>query len=121
MFVKQRTTQTLRLQSMIARNRGVEQSASAIVRFREDFIKQMFDCPHLVSTALHQMETIRFLGKQIEAIESEVETMVELDSAYRSLLTISGIGRILAMAIMLEVGDIRRFEKVGHTHLIAGA
>lgn len=114
MFVKQRTTQTLSLQSMIARNRGVEQSVSAIVRFRDDFIKQMFDCPHLVSTALHQMETIRFLGKQIEAIESEVETMVELDSAYRGLLTIPGIGRILAMTIMLEVGDIRRFEKVGH-------
>lgn len=53
---RRRTTQILSLQSMISRNRGVEQSASAIVRFHDDFIEQMFDCPHLVSTALHQTE-----------------------------------------------------------------
>jgi hypothetical protein len=50
----------------------LEQSASAIVRFRDDFINQMFDCPHLVSTARHHTETIRFLEKQIKDIESEV-------------------------------------------------
>lgn len=114
MFVKQRTTQILSLQSMIARNRGVEQSASAIVRFQDDFIKQMFDCPYLVSTALYQMETIRFLEKQIKAIESEVEDKIKIDKAYRKLLTIPGIGRILAMTIMLEVGDIHRFKNVGN-------
>ena len=113
-FVKQRTTQTLSLQSMIARNRGVEQSASAIVRFKDDFIKQMFDCSYLVSTALHQIETIRFLEKQIKAIESEIEAKIKLDEAYRKLLTIPGIGMILAMTIMLEVGDIHRFKNVGN-------
>jgi len=114
MFVKQRTTQILSLQSMIARNRGIEHSASVIVRLGDDYIREMFDSPHLVSTALHQMKTIRFLGKQIKAIESEVEAEIELDKTYQGLLTIPGIGRILAMTIMLEVGDIRRFEKVGH-------
>lgn len=114
MFVKQRTTQILSLQSMIARNRGADYSASVIVRFGNDDIKEMFDCPHLVSTALHQMETIRFLEKRIKAIETEVETEIEIDKAYEKLLTIPGIGRILAMAIMLEVGDIRRFEHVGN-------
>jgi hypothetical protein len=52
MFVKQQTTQILSLQSMIARNKGVEQSATAIAQFRDDFIEQMFDSPHLVSTAV---------------------------------------------------------------------
>jgi transposase len=32
----------------------------------------MFDSPHLVSTAQYQIETIRFLEKQIKAIETEV-------------------------------------------------
>lgn len=114
MFVKQRTTQILSLQSMIARNKGVEQSASAIARFRDDFIKQMFDSPHLVSTACYQIETIRFLEKQIKAIETEVAGIVEIDKAYQKLLTITGIGRILATTIMLEVGDIHRFKNVGN-------
>jgi transposase len=33
---------------------------------------------------------------------------------FRQLLTIPGIGNILAMTIMLEVGDIKRFRKVGN-------
>ncbi|WP_419658271.1 transposase, IS116/IS110/IS902 family [Desulfosarcina variabilis str. Montpellier] len=114
MFVKQRTAQILSLQSMIARNKGVEQSASAIARFRDDFINQMFDSPHLVSTARHQMETIRFLDNQIKEIEAEIEGIVEIDNAYQNLLTITGIGRILATTIMLEVGDIHRFKNVGN-------
>jgi transposase len=103
---------------MIARNKGVEQSASAIARFRDDFIKQMFDSPHLVSTARYQIETIRFLEKQIKAIETEVAGVVEIDKAYQKLLTITGIGRILATTIMLEVGDIHRFKNVGTEGLL---
>lgn len=70
--------------------------------------------PYLVSTALHQMETIRFLDRQIKEIESEVEGKIELDETFQKLLSIPGIGRILAMTIMLEVGDIGRFETVGN-------
>jgi transposase len=65
---------------------------------------------NLVSTARHQIETIRFLEKQIKDIESEVEGIVELDKACQKLLSIPGIERIMAMTIMPEVGDIKRFE-----------
>ena len=34
--------------------------------------------------------------------------------AFQNLLTVPGIGNILAMTIMLEVGDISRFAKVGN-------
>ena len=33
---------------------------------------------------------------------------------FKPLLTVYGIGRILALTIMLETGDIARFEKVGN-------
>lgn len=39
---------------------------------------------------------------------------VKLNKGFRQLLTIPGIGNILAMTIMLEVGDISRFPKVGN-------
>jgi len=112
-FVKQRTTHILSLQSMISRNRGLEFSGSSIVRFRKKFIEQLFACPHLVSIAWRQIQTIRFLGEQIKEIETEVEEKIVLKRAYRKLLTVPGIGRILALTIMTEVGDIGRFAKVG--------
>jgi transposase len=99
---------------MISRNRGLEFPGSSIVRFRKKFLEEMLASPHLVSIAWRQIETIRFLEEQIKGIESEVEAKMALKEAYRKLLTIPGIGRILAMTIMTEVGDITRFEKVGH-------
>ena len=39
---------------------------------------------------------------------------LKLNQAFNGLLTVPGIGHILAMTIMLEVGDIGRFAKVGN-------
>jgi hypothetical protein len=58
----------------------------------------MSDFTHLVSTALYQMETIRFLEKRIKDIESEVETEIEIDRPHTIEATgaeegLQGIGR----------------------------
>ncbi len=113
MFVKQRTTQILSLQSMIARNRGLDFSGSSVSKFKKEFIQEVLECPDKVSIAWRQLQTIRFLSKQILGIESEVESKIKLKPAYQKLLTIPGVGKILAMTIMTEVGDINRFKKVG--------
>ncbi len=114
MFVKQRTTQILSLQSMIARNRGIDFSGSSISNFSKEFLEEVLKCPNKVSIAWRQLETIQFLSGQILGIESEVESKMELNPAYQKLLTIPGIGKILAMTIMTEVGEISRFKKVNH-------
>lgn len=112
-FVKQRTTQILSLQSMIARDRGLDFPGSSIVNFSKDFIEEVFNCPHKVSIAWRQLQAIQFLTVQIQGIELDVLAQIKLNPAYELLLTIPGIGKILAMTIMTEVGDIKRFEKVG--------
>lgn len=60
------------------------------------------------------METIRFLDRIVGAIETQVNSQIKLKKQFRLLLTTPGIGNILGMTIMLEVGDINRFAKVGH-------
>ena len=67
-------------------------AGSSIVRFRKKFIEQMFTCPHLVSIAWRQLQTIRFLGQQIKEIETEVEEKIVLEKEYGQLLTVPGIG-----------------------------
>jgi transposase len=39
---------------------------------------------------------------------------VRLKDEFKALLSVSGIGQILGLTIMLETGDIGRFAKVGH-------
>jgi transposase len=57
---------------------------------------------------------MRSLETEIAVLERVVKGRVKLKPAYRYLLTVSGIGQILALTIMLETGDIRRFGKVGN-------
>ena len=58
--------------------------------------------------------TIRFLGKIINEIEKEVMSQIELKKEFAMLLTIPGIGNILGLTIMMEVGTMDRFPKVGN-------
>lgn len=113
MFVRQRTSQILSVQSMIARERGLDFSGSSITNFSQEFVTDVLKDPDKISIVWRQIQTIQFLSKQIKEIESDVESRVKLDPAYEMLLTIPGIGKILAMTIMTEIGDIRRFSKVG--------
>ena len=114
MFVKQRTSQILSLQSMITRNRGLNFSGAQIKRFRDEFIDKLFSDRHLVFTAKKNIETIRFLDRIVSEIEIEVKSQIKLKKEFVSLLTTPGIGNILGLTIMLEVGDIHRFDKVGN-------
>ena len=114
MFVRQRTTQILSLQSMITRQRGLNYPGSSIKEFRDDFVERLFDDPYLLLLAKKEMATIRHLGNVISEVESVVKEKISLKDEYRMLLTAPGIGQILGLTIMLEVGDIRRFKKVGN-------
>jgi len=47
-------------------------------------------------------------------VEKMLVKAAKLSPEYKSLLTIDGIGKILAMTIMLETGNISRFNNVGN-------
>lgn len=55
-----------------------------------------------------------FFNQQIDQIEKSVMERVKLKKSFQYLKTVPGIGDILVLVIMLEVGDIRRFAKVGN-------
>lgn len=114
MFVRQRTAQILSLQSMISRIRGLDFPGSSIKQLRMDFVERLFDSHHHRFTAERNLSTIHFLGGIIREIETEVRSQIQLRKDFQMLLTTPGIGLILGLTIMLEVGDINRFPKVGN-------
>ena len=59
-------------------------------------------------------ETIGSLKKPIRRIEQKIKSEYRLKEEFEVLLTMPGLGTILALTIMLEVGDIGRLEKVGN-------
>lgn len=114
LFVGQRTSQILSLQSAIARNLSLKMSGRAIKALKEEDAEDLFDSPYLVLTAKSNIAVIQFLTKTIRAIEKALLSQIKLRKEFQLLKTLPGIGDILALTIMLEVGDINRFPKVGN-------
>ena len=54
---------------------------------------------------------MKVLEEQIKVVEQSVLEQVKLDSRYRCLLSIDGIGKILALTIMLETGSLKGLQK----------
>ena len=114
LFVKHRTALILSFQSMVARNLGIRISGNAVKQLTTEKIREIFTTPSLVFAAEKIIDGVRFLGVTIRDIEKHVLSRTKLRKEFELLQTIPGIGVILALTIMLEVGDITRFPKVGN-------
>ncbi len=111
MLVHQKTAHILSFQNLVARERGERASVGSITKLYPAEVNPLFADKRLVMMGQTNIETIRFLNKQIEkAVLGEVKLKPE----YEKLLTVPGIGNILALTIMLETGDIGRFREAGN-------
>jgi transposase len=113
-LVKHKTAHILSLQSLIARCCGQRVSSNQLRTFTGADLEQLLKEEHLVLSARANLDSISFLKQQIHGLEKVIKNKVKLSQAFNGLLTVPGIGDILAMTIMLEVGDIGRFAKVGN-------
>ncbi len=114
LFVQQRTSHILSLQSMISRNLGFKMSNNEIKKLRPEDSAGLFGCPNLAFMAHNSLAAINFLKKIILDIEKNVKSQVKMRKEFLMLQTIPGIGNILGLTIMLEVGNIARVPKVGN-------
>jgi len=112
-LVRHKTSHILSLQSLISRCCAQRISANELRNFTVEDLQQLLKEEHLVLSAQANLDTIVFLKQQIRRLEKTIIKKVKLHKAFHQLLTVPGIGLILAMTIMLEVGDIGRFAQVG--------
>jgi transposase len=114
LFVRHRTAHILSLQSMVDRCCGHRISVNQIKQLTPADATALFSDVQLGFTTRCHVETIGFLTQQIRSIEKAVLPKVSLRPEFEILLTMPGIGKILGLTIMLEVGDIRRFAQAGN-------
>jgi transposase len=77
-------------------------------------VEHLLPAPELALAVKSTLAVRQCLADQLESIERVVLARVKLRQAFQPLLTVSGIGQILGMTIMLETGEIGRFATVGH-------
>ena len=111
-LVQQRTTHILSIQNLWIRNTGVKLSCNSIKQLSYEHIEQRFDDPNLVLAIDSNRLIMLALAEQVKQVEKRVLEQAKLDPHYRYLLSVNGVGKIIVLTIMLETGDINRFEKV---------
>ena len=113
-LVKLRTSLIISLQNIISRNCGVQFQANEMKRLKEDRVSPLLEGNEdLALAGKTSKETIDHLTRQIHKIEGAILHRLKLKESYRYLLTLPGVGKILALTIMLETGPIARFAQVG--------
>lgn len=113
-LVRQRTANLLSIQNLITRNTGSSISANRIKQLSAEEVEGLLTDANVALAGKANLSVMRSLEAEIATLERVVKERVKLRPAFRYLLTVNGIGEILALTIMLETGDIRRFSTVGN-------
>ena len=113
-LVRQHTANVLSVQNLMARNRGASIGANAVKRLDFDQVDQLLENESLVLAVASTLVVMRSQQQMIALVEKVAHRHMKHSAALKHLLTVNGIGEILGLTILLETGDIGRFERVGN-------
>jgi transposase len=113
-LVRQHTSNVLSVQNIMARNTGARFSIKRIQALTKKELQSLLAEETQVLAVTSSLTVLDCLRQQIKMLEKTVHQRLHRTPSYEQLLTVQGIGTILAQTIALETGDIRRFPTVGN-------
>lgn len=113
-LVRKRTSFLLSMRGAFECRTGLRTRSRDVKRWTEADVEAYLDDPAAVLGITCLLEPLKVVTAQIRTIEKEVLTRARLRDEFAPLQTVWGVGKVLALTIMYEVGDIARFSKVGN-------
>ena len=110
-LVRAASTQLISVQSQLWRSTGLRISSGDLRK--QDVVLPALD-DYTQQSALAGLSVYHAIQQQIDSLEHAAHEAVRLADEFKVLQTITGIGKILGLTIMLETGDIHRFASAGH-------
>jgi transposase len=112
------------LRRLLLRHGLLAHSRNAIKQAADEDIQRWFAHPLVQLHGHHELQRIELFSQQIATLESHLLASVQDHPAFHRLLTIPGLGKILAMTIVYEIGEINRFpnarEFASYCRLVPG-
>lgn len=112
-MVQQSTLNLQSIQGLYARHLNKKISATKVKKLTNEQVKQDFPEPHVALAVSTNLAVMNCLQEQINKLEKTLKKELRLERAFEQLTSIDGIGLVLALTIMLETGEISRFNEVG--------
>ena len=113
-LVRQRTSQVLSMQNLIARNLGAHARGNDIKRWEDADIVAMPLLPEQRLALMANRAVMACLDEQVCRLESAILQQARDSETFQGLNTVPGIGKTLALTITLEAGDMSRFASAGN-------
>ena len=113
-LVRQKTANILSIINLFTRNTGEAINLKQIKKLTEEGLRERFGDESLSLAVSSNLVVFQCLQTQIKLLEQAILKQVKLRKEFIQLKTVNGIGDILALTIMLETGEIKRFPKAGN-------
>jgi len=113
-LVRTRNAQVVSVESNLARQTGGRLSSNAVKRMTPAEAGALGLPEDVTSAMAANVAVIQALNIEIAKLEARLRQRLRLRRQYRVLITVPGIGEVLATIIMLETGAIERFAAVGN-------
>ena len=113
-LVQQYTANVLSVPNIMERNTGARFSVKRIQELTKQALTTLLAEETQVLAVTSSLMVLDCLRQQITTLEQSVHKRLHHTPSYEQLLTVQGMGTILAQTITLETGAINRFPSVGH-------
>ena len=113
-LVRTRNSQVVSVESNLARQTGSRLSSNAVKRMTAAGAAELGLPEDVTPAVAANVAVIQTLNAEVAKLEARLRQRVRLRPQYRVLITVPGIGEVLATLIMLETGSIARFAAVGN-------
>ncbi len=113
-LVRQQTANILSIENLYARNLGVRIRVKDVWQLSPQSIQEDFKHEYLALAATSSLAVLDTLRQQIRTLERVILAQVFDHTPFQLLETLIGVGKILALTIYLETGQISRFRKPGN-------
>lgn len=114
-LVRQQTMCVLGVQSMVTRYENIKVCGNKIKNKKNlSEILSYIEDEDVSMAAESQLKVLHSIVEQVAFLEKEILKRVEKSSDFQLLQMIPGIGPVLAITILLETGDIKRFKHAGN-------
>ncbi|KKL68662.1 hypothetical protein LCGC14_2122730 [marine sediment metagenome] len=113
-LVRKRTSFILAMRGAFECRTGMRVNSNDLKKWKAEDVRVYVEDPMAAFGITCLLEPMHALSAQIKKIEKAALSRGRLRPEFVPLETVWGIGKILALTIMYEVGDVARFRKVGN-------
>ena len=114
LLVKTKTQYMLSYINLVNRNLGISIGGNQVKKLSDEDLEEMLENEYLILSGKANISVMNHLKKEIRKLAKAILRVGRLRPEFKRLLTIPGVGEVIALTICLEIGTLSRFKNVGN-------